>query len=332
MKLYSSKADSFIKAPKGAAVLVYGPDTGAVRDIARQLTKSFLPDADSMSVTEITGDQLKADEGLLDAELNSVSFFADRRVVKLVDAADANLQAVTAALEKPNPDVFLIITADELKKDSKLRKYFEDSKTLMTIICYKDDTFSVRKYVAEKLREAGVRADPDALDYLAANLGEDKQVTNNEVEKVLLYLGDEKQLKFEDVTAILADNSEITLTDISYAISMRDSAKLEKALNRAFLEGVNPIPVVRAVSWHFQRLMNTKMMIMNGMSAEIAVKSLRPQVFFRQEELFKASLRKWNENQIKSALVRLSRAEFDSKASGLEPETACRHSLLRLIV
>jgi DNA polymerase-3 subunit delta len=234
-------------------------------------------------------------------------------------------------LAKPNLNNLIIITGGELGRESKLRKYFEDSKDLMTILCYKDDAMSLRNYIATAFRDAGVFVDKDAMDYLVANLGEDKQVTKNEVEKILLYLGTQKKLSFEDVTAILADNSEITVGDIAYAVATKDAPKLEKTLARAFGENINAVPILRSVQYQFQRMMSVKNALSKGVQLDSALQSLRPQIFFKQADLFKLSLRKWSEEQLKSALQKITDAELAAKGSGLDSDMVCRQELLKLV-
>jgi DNA polymerase-3 subunit delta len=331
MKLYSNKADGFIKSPKGAAVLIYGPDTGAGRVVAKQIAKAFLPNVDSMSVTELSGDQIKADPAILADEYYATSFFVEKKALLIDDPENGFLEQITEILQRPNPNNIIIITAGELSRESKLRKFFEDSKELMTILCYKDDAMSLRNYIVSAFREAGVFVDKDAMDYLVANLGEDKQVTKNEVEKILIYLGTQKKLTFEDVQAILADNSEITVGDIAFAVATKDAQKLEKTLTRAFGENINAVPILRSVQYQFQRMINVKDSLSKGVPLDSALQSLRPQVFFKQADLFKLALRKWSEEQIKVALQKVTDAELAAKGSTLDADMVCRQELLKLV-
>ena len=332
MKLYSNKAEQFIKSPKGGMVLVYGNDQGLVRDITKRVCTAFLGSRDVLAIKELDGEDIKKDPALFLDEVMGMSFFAEKRVVIVNEPENGFLELIQEVIAKPIDDVFIIIAAGELGRESKLRKFFEESQALMTLLCYKEDAQSIRNYIVGKLRENGVSVDADALDYMIANLGEDKLITQNEMEKVLLFLGKEKKLSFEDVTDILADNGELTIMDIAFAVSARDTAKLEKALSRAYGENVNPVPILRMVLWQLQRLMTAKQAMAAGANMDEAVKQLRPAVFFRQVDQFKLSLRKWNEEQIKRALITVNNAELMVKSSTIDPETVCRQELLKLAI
>ena len=333
MKLYTNKADSFIKSPKGQAVLLYGNDKGLVREVQKKLTESFLPPPiDPMAVKEFSGDELKDDPALFLDEYSSTNFFVEKRVIIVDDPSNDFLESLGKAIERSNNDVLVIVTGGELGRESKVRKYFEDSKTLTALLCYKEEGMNLKRYIADKFRANGVNVDADALEFLTANLGEDKLITNSEIDKILLYLGDEKRLNFAAVKSILADNSDITLSDVSFAISTRNFAELEKSLARAYGEHINSVPIIRAILWHFQRLITVKRLIANGATMDEALANLRPAIFFRDADLFKLSLRKWTEEQLINAVMKLNQAELDAKSGNIDAELSCSHALLEITI
>lgn len=334
MKLYSNQADNYIKnmkPGKPGAVLIYGPDAGAVRDFQRKITNKITGGADAMGVKEFSAEQVKEDPGALLSEINARSFFATERVI-VIDFAASIAETVTEAIAEVPDDLTIIITADELGKDSKMRKFFEAHVSLPIIACYKEDERAIRTIIFQKFKSLGINVETDAMNYLATNLGEDKQITLNEIEKILTYLGTQKSLSYGEVIQLLADSSELTLNDITGALSTRDAAKLEKSLRRAFAENVNAVPILRSVQWQLQRLITLKMMLANGMSLDAAFNAIRPQVYKMQQEQMRVALRKWSEVQLKTALSAITKTEFDAKASTIDPDIICRDALLKLAI
>jgi len=334
MKIYSNQADNFIRNLKpgnGTAVLIYGPDAGAVKDFRQKFISKIIPDKDAMAVREFTSDAIKDDPASLLDEIAARSFFAESRVI-VIDFAATIAEPVMQALENIPDDLLIIITAAELGKESKLRKFFEAHKTFAALPCYKEDERSIRAAIAQKFRDAGVKADADAMNFLSSNLGEDKGITNNELEKILLYLGEQKSLAYEEVLELLADSSELTLNDITSSVALRDLKKLEKSLTRAFAEHMNAVPILRSVAWQFQRLASARMMAQNGMGIDSALQAMRPPLYAKQLDQFKAALNKWNAPQLKKALAVITTAELDAKAGALDSDMVCRNALLKLAV
>lgn len=332
MKAYSNQAENLLRNLKpGTAVLIYGPDGGAVKELQQKFTNKMIPDKDAMAVKEFAADVIKEDPSALLDEIAARSFFAESRVISISFAATIAENVMEAVTNIPE-DLVIIITANELDRTSKIRKFFEDHKSFPAIACYKEDERTIRNSISQKFRDAGVRVDNDAMNFLVTNLGEDKGITNNEIEKILLYLGGQKTLSYEEVVELMADSSELTLNDITNSVATRDLKKLEKSLTRAFAEHMNAVPILRSVQWQFQRLASVRMMAQNGMTIDSALSSLRPPLFPKQQEQFKSALNKWNAPQLKKALNAITAAELEAKASTLDSDMICRNALLKLAV
>jgi DNA polymerase-3 subunit delta len=301
--------------------------------LAKTITKRFLGAEESQdSVVILTPESIKADAEIIITELSSKSFFCTKKLVIIEDVADSSLEVIQKAEEilAADKEVFLVLCAGELKKESKIRKYFEGSKSLTALLCYKEDAANLKRQLGTWLRSDAISADNDTLDYLAANLGEDKLITQNEMEKILIYLGDSKKLSFEEATHIVADNSDMALNDIAFAVSCKNVKLLDKSLARAIADNTAPIAILRAVLWHFNRLLNAKLMIRNGMQQDMVIDSLR--LFFKHKDMFKQSLRLWSEERLIRAVKALTKLELDVKTNYGDDEMLMRDKLLKMAV
>ena len=333
MKIYSNQADKYIRDltlhNNGIAALIYGPDQGAVRNYRNKIIIKFNANND-FEVIDFSAEQIKHDPSILSIEINSPSFFSRRKILTIDGVNAAVAEAINQALHNISSELIILITADELGKESKLRNSFENHKYFPTIICYKEDIRSIKSLITDKFKQENVRLEPATLEFLSSNLGDDKQVTLNEIEKIMIYLGEQKTLSFNEVSELLADNSELTLNDITYNVSMKIPFKLEKSLNKAFAEHVSMIAIVRSCYAHFQKLTIVQNNISHGINAETALKNLRPPIFFKQIDQFKASLSKWNIQQLNATLNRLLNLELALKAGNINSELICHKELLSL--
>ena len=116
-----------------------------------------------------------------------------------------------------------------------------------------DDDLSpqARAGIARLLREAGVTAEPAALDWLAARLGEDRMLLRREVEKLALYAGPGGRLNEEDVLACAGEGSTLDLDEALIAATAGDIPAADRALDAAFSEGASPVMVLRAALRQF---------------------------------------------------------------------------------
>ena len=331
MKIYSNNAQSFLRELKCKTVLIYGNDVGGVKTLAKSIIKKFIGDEDEQEIVkQLTAEDLKDNENIIMDEIATKSFFTSKKLVWLTDPPEASFPAITEAIKSADSESFILVTGGELKRESKIRKLYEDSKELTALLCYKEEGVGLKKHISEWLNKNSISADIAAIEFLAANLGEDMLITNNELDKILVYLGDEKRLSLQDVTAIVADNSDMAISDIMYEITCKSPKALEKSIAQAFADNVAAIVIVRSMLWHFNRLLTAKIMVQNGMSVDSVVESLR--LFYKHKEPFKTSLRKWNIDQLEQAVKRITKLELEVKSSFSDQEMIMRDNMLKLAV
>src|SRR5678816_2901131 len=102
MKLSAGRVDAFVKKPdpKIRAVLVYGPDSGQVREHAKALVVGAAGDAsDPFRVAELTGAALREDPTRLIDEANALSLMGGRRAVWVREATDGLASLFEALLQ-----------------------------------------------------------------------------------------------------------------------------------------------------------------------------------------------------------------------------------------
>jgi DNA polymerase-3 subunit delta len=105
---------------------------------------------------------------------------------------------------------------------------------------------------------------------------------------------------------------------------------LTVALARARFEGVAPVTILRAASRHLSRLEQAVTAMDGGATPDQAIKSLRPPLFFKQQDAFRNQLRRWQPKTLSRARDELIRAEIDCKSTGMPDEALCERALMRL--
>ncbi len=330
MKITPAQQQRFISAPGAAkAFLIYGPDEGQSRSIAKQLTQHFLGKIfDSINLTELEADTLSDDPALLMDALNSYSLLGGNRVIVVRHANAAIADIIESALDVDSPPIWpLIITAGDLKPASKLRKFFESSKSYAAIACYKDDAKKVTQILAESFKERNIICESGVIAYLAESLGNDRAITLQEIEKIDLYLGEDRKLTMQIAELIAGDNGDHTMEDLFHAVCT-GSNNLEDTLSRCFIENIQPIAIYRRFSPHLQKLLSIKLMAAQGMALKAVF--MRHGVFFKQEPLISKQITCWNDASLKRAIQAILEAEESAKFEAIDSELYCRNLLFKL--
>jgi DNA polymerase-3 subunit delta len=334
MKLSVAKANAFVEKPDKALkiYLVYGPDAGMVRENAQRLLRHFVPDtADAFSVTAVESSALAKDPSRFGDEMASQSLLGGRRCLHVQDCGDEIAGLVERFLAAPAPgDNVAILEAGELDKRSKLRARIEEHEKTMAIPCYPEEGAALESRIKSLLQEQGFSASREALSKLSGLLPPDRIGMRLELEKIVTFaLKDPKKtITVEHVDACLTDSGEQDMDEAIAAASMGEAARLEKQLQRLRGAGAAPVMMLRAAQRHVLRLYEARArMEAEGRSADEAMKSLRPPVFFKQETAFRNQLRRFSPRALERALALLLKAESQTKSTGMPAELIAEKAL-----
>lgn len=333
MKLGFRDIEPFLKKPdpKALAILVYGPDEGLVRERATALAKQAVTDAsDPFATAEYTGGQLSDNPSQLLDEAQSISMLGGKRVIRVRDATDKIEPIVKSALEAMKPGCNLVVLeAGDLWPASKLRKLFEESPNAAAVPCYIDDARDLTKILSEELRNRGYSISSDALQYMAANVVGDRGVARGEAEKLSIYMGGYKDIGLEDVIASVGGSAQLPLEDLARTAASGNVAEADRILSHLLREGESPVRILRVMLDHFTRLHVTKAR-MGSDGLDLALKKLRPPLFFKHKDAFMGQLNGWSFQMMEQALNIISSAEAKCKQTGSVPEVILGRAVLSL--
>lgn len=341
MKLTASQAERFLRRPdpKAAAVLVYGPDDGLVRERVETLIEGALDDPhDPFRLSDLGADQLRADPARLADEARALTLTGGRRVIRVRQAGDQATAACKALLALDRIDSLVILDAGELAPGSSLRRLFEGASNAAALPCYRDQGRDLAGLVDRLLAEHGLEAEPDARHYLIEHLGADRAVTRAEIDKLAVYLdaGDgparraRRRVTLEDVAAVIGDSAALGLEELVDAVALGEQARAQRCLDRLLGEGQQPVRIVRALANHFGRLQRFVLQVAAGEPPDRVIDRARPPVHFRRKDKVKAALRRWPAGRCATALARLIELEIACKTTGSPADLLCRAAVLDL--
>jgi len=330
--LKAHEVERFLKRPDldAGILLVYGPDTGLVRETAQRLVRHYAgDDADGMGLVTLDGGELDGDPGRLLVEAKTASLFGERRVVR-VRGAGKSLTLPLSELAADPAGAVVVLEAGNLPPRDPLRALVEAAPTGRALPCYADSDETILKLINESFAAAGIRAEPDVAQTLRDQLGNDREVTRRELEKLTLYAAESKVLTREDVLTLCADNAALVLDEVADAIGTGHAERLDAALGRALAAAVNPQQLLASVSGHFAQLRRWRTIVDGGTSARDVLAGARPRPHFSRTSSLEQQLRLWSDASLSIATDRLHQATGDTRKSYGRAETITRRVFLAL--
>lgn len=330
--LKAHEVERYLKKPDldAGVFLAYGPDTGLVREAAQKLARYYGgSDAGSMNLVTLDGAEVDSDPGKLAVEAKTQSLFGDRRVVRVRGASKNLVLVLTELLEDP-AGAIVILEGGNLAPRDPVRALVEASKRGRALPCYPDSDESLMRLIGEWLQEAGIEADPDVASTLRDTLGNDREVTRRELEKLSFFAADTKRLTRADVLTLCADNAALAIDEILDAAGTGHAAKLDEALDRALAAAVNPQQLITMALGHFSALRRWRQDVDAGRSVREVLDNARPRPHFSRRAAMEQQLRLWTDSALAAALERLQLASADSRKRYGMSETIVRRAFLAI--
>ena len=336
MKIEPRQVEAFLKKPdpKIRGVVVYGNDDGLIAERAVALAKTVCEDLkDPFRVVDIAGDALKNDPARLADEFGAMSLMGGRRVIRVRPAGEEAAAALENLAAASAGDALIVIEGGNLTPRSALRALAETEDCLAALPCYMDSEAALEGLVESAARARGLGVDADALDWIVERLGGDRGQSRSEVDKLLLYKeGDgSKTVALDDAIAVLGDTAAIGIEDVIAATFDGELVALDRALDRVFAEGGNPVQLVRALQRHADQLHLVAGHVANGVNLEAAMfkaRGLPRGGPVRQR--FERHVRTWTLRRLSDALQAILKAEQECKSTGYPDEAIARRLCLAL--
>ena len=165
---------------------------------------------------------------------------------------------------------------------------------------------------------------PEAATMLVQLLGDDLQRLDGELEKLILWAWESKQIDVDSVLRLTAEAREHDVFELVGAIARRDRKNALMLLHRLTEAGMQAPNILGVLYWSIKRLLVLREMLDEGQSFGQAIPRLKLWSFKGKER----EVRRYSREGLVDLLLRLRESDRLLKTSGTES----RIHLDRLIV
>ena len=328
-----AQIDKFFKQPDKniRCALIYGANEGLVAEYVKLFTKTVVEDVnDAFRVTYLNGSEVNSDFGMLSSEYNSQSLMGGRRVVVVRDVDNNLTKHLKKLFSESNSDTLLILTSENLNRKASLVTLAEGDDIFACVPCYEDKDEDIYATARSVFINNKITISNEALQLLCSRLSNDRKSNLSEIDKLITYIGERRNVVVEDILKVVSDVASSTVEDVCYFVISGDFEKSQKAFLKLVSENVEPISVVRSLYYHFEKMLNARASVDEGMSIDRAVSSMTPRIIFYRENAFKKQVSMWNKERILGAFDFLYKCERDCKTTNMPVEEIVGQTLLNI--
>lgn len=329
--LKEEEFDTFVKRRLSnfSSLLIHGDDEAVVSSMASQAIAQFSEEsAATFIVDEVDILACKRAPGIFSDALNAMSLLGDKRLLVLGPVDDSTLGFLGPVIEHVPGGNFVLLRAEALRRDSRLRLAFESGVYSASVAVFPDDEQTASSRARALLNASGLSWSDGAEGSFFELVGFDRSIVNQELTKLILYCHGAKVVKREDVTDVCGDLAEDSLDDVIDAILSGDLSSLDR--NLADATGRDAKSILPMLSFHLARLVNLNTTMNEGQSAEGAVRSARPPIFFKRRSAVIGQLSHLSLNDLLRLQASVQSFILRSRQLGQIADASTTRSLLSL--
>ncbi|MEG0509025.1 MAG: DNA polymerase III subunit delta, partial [Eubacterium sp.] len=259
----------------------------------------------------------------------TLPLMSDKRIViireetLITKTSDKNvIDTLCHYIEKPSPMTVLLIYD---KIPDKRKKIYKTLKSRAGIVEYnKLGKLELEKWIGRRLNQAGKKTTQRVVSqfimdtlYLE-NENKNMEIVDNELSKIIDYVGDREVITLEDVDTVMPKSIEDNIFKmVDYAMDGNKGGAL-KMLEQFYLEGESPFGVFGLLLRQIRMMLMVKMLSEKRMPMDVISKETKLAPFIARKVLQNSI--KYPLESLKRKMIKMAELDLKMKTGKIEPE------------
>ena len=288
--------------------LFYGENQGLKKEFKVKL-KNQNKNHETLNLFQ---DEIIKNKNILTNEINNKSLFNEKKIIFINQANDKILDIIDEVVDNIK-DERVYLFSDILDKKSKLRNYFEKSKSCGISACYQDNEITIRKIIIKKL-DGYQGLSNQIINHIILNTGLDRNKVNNEIDKMICCFKD-KKIDSDKLDLLLNIRTSDDFNLLKDEALNGNKINTNRLLSDTVFENEDNIYYLNSINQRINKLNEIENMKKENTNMETLISSLKPPVFWKDKPVLIQQATKWNKKKIKAALRKTYNAELEIKSN-----------------
>jgi DNA polymerase III subunit delta len=178
----------------------------------------------------------------------------------------------------PESTHLVFVEPRTLAKNNPILKHSASAKSGSVREFSAPDMRDLPQWIRERVKNKRGTIEPNAVNELAAHVGNDLGLLDNEIEKLLTYRANEP-IRLDDVRALVPLVNESSIFDLVDAIGRRETTRAMQLLHDQLNHNAAPIYLLSMITRQFRILLQLRDYLERGKSADQAATQLKVNPF-----------------------------------------------------
>ena len=285
--------------------LVYGDNEGQKEDILQCILKKYNGLTSKYDEKEF----LESKNEILSSLLNK-SFFENNKAFIIFRSTDKSLEFIEEILEKKITDTKIILLSERLDKKSKIRNFFEKSKSTGCIPVYPDDNNTLSKIATSRFKENQISISRECIDMIVQKSSGDRNNLKNEIDKIIAYLDKNKIIKIDEIYKIVNLSENYSVSELVDNCLSKNLNRTIKILNENNYSTEDCILIIRTLISKSKRLSKILKDYEKNKNLEQVISTHKPPIFWKDKDAVKTQVKAWNSIKINDLVFKINDLEL----------------------
>lgn len=249
-------------------------------------------------------------------EASMISLFSSKKIIigREFDTKKMNgndLDYLKRYIDNINKEVYIVLIAKKIDARSKEYKIFKDSFKVIETDKNNDSDKDILKYIDSYILDKGYRIDRYNLEYLLSKIGNNIVNIKIELDKIFLYLDDDKEINREVIDLLISDNIDNIIYEFTNAVLDKDYDTVMKMYSEFKIENIGYDYLLVSLDNVFRQALIIKMLYNQGSSNSDIAKVIGKKEFYVKKMLER--LYNYKEDELARMIDRLAIIDRDYK-------------------
>ena len=298
---------SRINLKSSPLILFYGKNEGLKNNAVNILIK------DKNKISNYEEKEILDIENTFIENILSKSLFEKEKFIVIKRATDKILKIIENLNSKQLDDTAIIIISDNLERKSKLRSFFEKDKKLVCVPFYPDNDQTLSKLAYNFLREKKISISSSNINLIVNKCSGDRKTLIDELQKIELFCKNGKQANSDNISKLINLSENHNISELVDNCLAQNKRKITSILNENNFSNEDCIMIVRSFIVKSKKLLALSKAFETNKNIDLTISSAKPPIFWKEKEITKEQILKWNSKNIKQLIYSLSETELQIK-------------------
>ena len=242
------------------------------------------------------------------------SLFEEKKIIIIKGATDLILNIIKD-LNQNNIVDTIILNSDHLDKKSKLRSFFEKSKSYYSVAFYPDNEQTIIKIIYNFFKKNNIQISNKDISLIANKCNGDRMFLYNELDKIKSYTSGNKKISSSNLSKLINLSEDHDVSEFVDICLAKNKKKALHILNENNFSNEDCIKILRTFLQKSKRLLNLSKDYSQNQNLDLTISTSKPTIFWKDKEIVKQQILNWDINNIKKLIYNLNEYEILIKKS-----------------